>query len=84
MKIEVIKNKNIENYRKWSIWTCESSQFDWEYDQEEHCYIIEGRVQVVGPENTINVESGDYIIFPKGLKCNWNVTKPIKKYYTFK
>ena len=55
-----------------------------EYDQEEHCYIIEGRVQVVGPENTINVESGDYIIFPKGLKCNWNVTKPIKKYYTFK
>lgn len=84
MKIEVIKNKNIENYKKWSIWTCESSQFDWEYDQEEHCYIIEGRVRVVGSENTVNIESGDYVIFPKGLKCNWNIFKSIKKYYIFK
>ena len=84
MKIEVIKNKNIENYKKWSIWTCESSQFDWEYDQEEHCYIIEGRVRVVGLENTVNIEPGDYVVFPKGLKCNWNISKPIKKYYIFK
>ena len=84
MKIEIIKNKNIEDYKNWSIWTCEPSKFDWEYDQEEHCYIIEGRVQVIGSENTVDIEPGDYVIFPKGLKCNWNVSEPIRKHYTFK
>jgi len=83
MKIEIIKNKNIEDYKNWAIWSCESSQFNWEYEQEEHCYIIKGRVQVIGSENTVNIESGDYVIFPKGLKCNWNVSEPIEKYYTF-
>ena len=81
MKIEVIKNKNIENYRKWSIWTCESSQFDWEYDQEEHCYIIEGDVTVIENGNIVHIKKGDYVIFPKGLKCNWEVHKAIKKYH---
>ena len=84
MKIEIIKNKNIDDYNSWPIWTCEPSEFDWEYDQEEHCYVIEGKVQVTGSVNTVEIESGDYVIFPKGLKCTWKVFDPIKKYYTFK
>ena len=55
----VILPKNIEDYKHWSIWTCEPSKFDWEFDQEEHCYIIEGKVQVIGSENTVDIEPGD-------------------------
>ena len=70
--------------KSWPIWECEPSKFDWEYTEEEHCFIIEGNVTVKGTENTVNIKSGDYVIFPKGLKCNWEVHESIKKYYTFK
>ena len=84
MKINVIKNKNIKDFNSWPIWSCEVSEFDWEYNQEEHCIIIEGEITVIGPENTVKISEGDYVIFPKGLKCKWKVYKPVKKFYTFK
>ena len=84
MKIEIIKNKRLEDFKSWPIWECQISKFDWEYNQEEHCYIIEGKVTVMGSENTVNILKGDFVIFPKGLKCTWKVHEPIKKYYTFK
>ena len=84
MKIIVIKNKDISDYKDWPIWTCEPSKFDWEYSDEEHCFIIEGSVKVIGEKNTVEITPGDYVIFPKGLKCVWEVNQPIKKYYIFK
>ena len=84
MKIKVIKSKDKNKFISWDIWECEVSKFDWEYNQEEHCYIIEGEVTVKGAENTVTIFPGDYVIFPKGLQCSWDVHKPIKKYYTFK
>ena len=84
MKIKVIKNKDKNKFVSWNIWKCKVSKFDWEYNQEEHCYIIEGRVIVIGPQNTVNIKLGDYVIFPKGLKCVWEVHQLISKHYTFK
>jgi len=84
MKIKIIKNKNLSNFKSWPIWSCEPSTFDWEYEQEEHCYIIEGRVTVIGPKDKISIEPGDYVIFPKGLKCVWEVHQLISKHYIFK
>ena len=84
MKIEVIKNKTISDFQSWPIWECEPSTFNWEYDQEEHCFVIKGHVTVIGPENTVEIKSGDYVIFPKGLQCVWEIHKSIKKHYTFK
>jgi len=84
MKIIIKKNKNVESYQSWPTWTCEISKFDWEYTQEEHCFIIEGKVKVTGMDDVVIISKGDYVIFPKGLKCHWEVTKPIKKYYDFK
>ena len=84
MKIEIIKNKSLSDFESWSIWECEPSRFNWTYDEEEHCFIINGRVTVIGPDNTVEIEPGDYVIFPKGLKCIWEVHEPIKKHYTFK
>ncbi|CAJ1444009.1 unnamed protein product, partial [Effrenium voratum] len=29
------------------------------------------------------VEAGDLVVFPDGMTCVWDVTKPIKKHYSF-
>jgi len=84
MNIKIIKNKNVSEFSSWAIWECEPSKFDWMYEDEEHCYIIQGSVKVIGSENTVDIKTGDYVIFPKGLRCTWIVHESIKKYYTFK
>ncbi|MAV64016.1 MAG: cupin [Candidatus Marinimicrobia bacterium] len=83
MKIKVIKNKKLEDFKDWPLWSCDVSVFDWSYEQEEHCYIISGKVLVKGPINSVNIGSGDYVVFPKGLNCTWKVEEPIKKHYKF-
>ena len=75
-----IANKNINN---WPIWTCEKSTFNWEYGEKESCLIIEGSVTIKTNYEIVNLLPGDFVIFPKGLKCKWDVIEPIKKHYTF-
>ena len=68
---------------KWSPWQCDVSVFDWEYDSEEVCYILEGKVKVKTPEEEVEINKGDLVTFPKGLKCKWNVIERVNKVYTF-
>lgn len=87
-KIEVTKlteeKRRQLNIHSWPIWTKECSRFDWHYDETEACYILEGRVLVSTPEGEkIELGAGDYVIFPKGLSCTWEVLEPIKKHYNF-
>ena len=65
------------------VWACGVSEFDWYYDSEETCLIIEGEVTVKYNEKSVSFAAGDYVIFPKGLSCVWQVKKPVKKYYVF-
>ena len=67
----------------WPIWTCEVSEFPWQYDVEESCLILEGEVYVTAGSDTVQIKAGDFVIFPKGLSCVWKVTKPIRKHYKF-
>ena len=69
---------------RWSSWECDASTFDWEYDSDEVCYILEGKVKVKTPEEEVEVNKDDLVTFPKGLKCTWNVLDKIRKVYTFK
>ena len=85
---EIKKNKPSEEekdkmLKNWSTWGCELSRFDWEYFDTETCYIIEGEVDVETDSGTAHIEAGDKVTFPKGLKCVWDVKKPIRKVYTF-
>ena len=70
-----IDNMGILN---WPIWTCEVSEFPWQYDVEESCLILEGEVYVAAGSETVQIKSGDFVIFPKGLACVWKVTKAIR------
>ena len=75
-----IDNMGILN---WPIWTCEVSEFPWQYDVEESCLILEGEVYVAVGSDTVQIKAGDFVIFPKGLSCVWQVTKSIRKHYQF-
>ena len=67
----------------WPIWTCEISEFPWTYSEKESCYILDGKIEVKTEEEIVNIRSGDFVIFPKGLSCTWTVSKPVRKYYSF-
>ena len=66
------------------IWECDVSEFDWHYDAEETCLLIEGEVAVSYDGGSVSFGVGGYVVFPKGLSCVWKVTKPVKKHYIFK
>ena len=87
MQITIHKPSDTEIERKeirsWPIWSCEVSEFDWEYDQQESCLLLEGEVEVKSDIETVKFCGGDFVVFPKGLKCNWRVIKPVRKYYSF-
>ena len=67
----------------WPIWSCEVSEFDWEYDQQESCLLLEGEVEVKSEFETVRFSAGDFVVFPKGLKCRWKVMQPVRKHYSF-
>ncbi len=87
MKIEISTISENEISKKgvfsWPIWSCEISEFDWEYDQQESCLLLEGEVEVKSNFEIVKFGVGDFVVFPKGLKCRWKVIKPVRKHYSF-
>lgn len=87
MKIEVKKLSNEEleklNVSSWPIWTKEESEFDWYYDDKESCFILEGEVEIKTDNGVVRFKKGDFVVFPKGLKCIWKIKKAVKKHYKF-
>lgn len=69
--------------QSWPIWTCEASIFDWVYTEKETCLLIEGKVTVTDGTSSVSFGAGDFVIFPEGLECNWNIQEAVKKYYNF-
>jgi len=74
--------KEIAEMMSKPIWTCEISEFEWYYDSEETCLIIEGEVTVKYGSKEVSFSEGDYVVFPKGLSCFWQVKKPVRKHYS--
>lgn len=73
--------KNEQNEAgSWPIWEKEESEFPWEYSEQETCLILEGKAAVKTPDETIEFGKGDYVVFPEGLKCTWQIKKKIKKH----
>lgn len=78
------EEKQSLNIFNWPIWTKEISIFDWEYDSQEECYILEGEVEILTSEDEkITFGAGDFVTFPKGLSCTWIVKQPVRKHYRF-
>ncbi len=88
MKIKVEKPSNelleARKIKGWPIWEKEVSEFDWFYDSEEECYILEGRVTIKTAEGDVEFGKGDFVTFPEGLSCKWIIKEPVRKHYSFK
>lgn len=80
MSLDEAQKKGITN---WPIWEKEVSEFDWSYDSTEKCYILEGETTVKTDEGDVLIQAGDFVEFPKGLSCVWQITSPIRKHYNF-
>ena len=86
MKIRIHKpsEEEIADITTCPTWSKEVSVFDWDYDAQETCYVLEGDVRVTTDDGTaVEFGPGDMVIFPRGLKCVWDVRKPIRKHYRF-
>jgi len=69
----------------WPIWEKEVSRFPWSYDSIEECYLLEGDVTVETKDGErVSFNKGDFVTFPKGLSCTWNIKKPVRKHYNFR
>lgn len=68
----------------WPIWTKQVSEFPWTYDEQETCYILEGKV-IVKPSGGTPVEigKGDLVTFPSGMSCTWKILADVRKHYNF-
>ena len=85
LEVEITKPNKflIEKASKWPIWEKEVSEFDYSYDKTEQCYILEGDVDIITPKKTWSFTAGDFVVFPKGLKCKWKIKKNVRKHYNF-
>jgi uncharacterized cupin superfamily protein len=89
MKIQIQKpeKEDLETrgVLSWPIWEKEVSRFDWYYDSIEECYLLEGKV-VVETEDGEKVEfgKGDFVTFPRGLSCTWDIREPVRKHYNLR
>ncbi|MDP8260492.1 MAG: cupin domain-containing protein [Candidatus Gygaella obscura] len=86
IKVERLSNEELQKRQvfEWSIWNKEASVFDWHYDQQEQCYFLEGKVTVKTKDGeSVSFTKGDFVTFPKGLSCTWQIEEDVKKHYNF-
>jgi len=87
MKKKVPSEEELKKLKviSWGMWSKEVSEFDWSYGDTETCYVLDGEVEVTDSETGEKIEfkKGDLVQFEKGLKCVWNVKRPIRKYFSF-
>ncbi|MFW6237837.1 MAG: cupin domain-containing protein [Halanaerobiales bacterium] len=86
MKIQVEEDVPEEKLKEmgvfsWPTWEKEVSEFDWHYDAQEVCYLLEGEVEVKTDEGNVEIGAGDLVTFPSGLDCVWNIKEDVKKHY---
>lgn len=67
----------------WPVWEKEESTFDWHYDSVESCYFLKGDVTVKTREGEVSFGKGDFVTFPKGLDCTWQIKTAVRKHYRF-
>jgi hypothetical protein len=69
----------------WSTWGCQASSFPWTYDSAESCYLLKGTVTVTPRDGRqpATFGTGDFVTFPAGMSCTWDVTEAVQKHYMF-
>lgn len=85
IKVEQLDQAQLEEIGvfDWPVWEKEEAKFDWFYDKQEQCYIIEGNVDIITEFEQLTIRAGDFVTFPKGMECVWDINSTIRKHYSF-
>ena len=65
---------------------CGVSKFPWTYDQSESCYLLAGKVTVTPDDKSLKPAEfgkGDFVTFPAGMNCTWEVSETVEKHFMF-
>ncbi len=87
IKVQKLKEEELKKMGvfSWPIWEKEVSKFDWHYEEIEECYFLTGKVNLETKDGQkVSFGKGDFVSFPKGLWCTWDIKEPVKKHYNFK
>lgn len=87
IKVETLAQEELKRRGvfQWPIWEKEASRFNWHYESTEECYFLEGKVTVdIACGKSVSFGKGDFVTFPQGLSCAWNIKEAVRKHYTFK
>lgn len=65
-----------------AIWRAEPCSFDYVFDTDEACYVIEGEasVELVDAGETVELRRGDVAYFAAGTRAVWRVSTPFRKF----
>ncbi|KAK1742077.1 cupin domain-containing protein [Skeletonema marinoi] len=80
---DFLEKKGVFN---WGTWGCGVSKFPWTYDQSESCYLLAGKVTVTPDDKSLKpAEFGkeDFVTFPAGMSCTWDVSETVEKHFMF-
>ncbi len=63
------------------IWECSAGKFLYAYQEDEICYILEGRAKIKSRSGVLSIKGGDLVIFSKGEETIWNIERKIRKIF---
>jgi uncharacterized cupin superfamily protein len=69
--------------KSWGKWTSPTEDFDYEYDDREVFYVLEGEAEIDAGDQKVKFGPGDLVTCNPPFKCRWHVIKQIKKHYRF-
>lgn len=72
-----------EGVFSWPVWEHDEDKLEWYYDNTEKCYIVKGEATIISEFESITIKAGDFVIFPAGLECVWDIQSAIRKHYMF-
>mmetsp|Transcript_17478 Transcript_17478/g.29645 ORF Transcript_17478/g.29645 Transcript_17478/m.29645 type:complete len:139 (+) Transcript_17478:31-447(+) len=70
---------------KWGTWGCDKGSFPWTYGENESCYLLAGKVTVTPTDGrpAATFGKGDFVTFPAGMSCTWDVEEAVQKHFNF-
>ena len=84
IEITTPNSEQLSEAKSWPVWEKEPSSFDWDYEQKEVFYILEGEAQVTMPKGQVHhLKGNDLVTIEKCGTVQWQITKLIRKHYVF-
>ena len=85
ISVDLLDREELEemDVYSWPVWEHDEDKFEWYYDKTERCLIVTGEATITSEFESITIKTGDFVIFPAGLECVWDIQYAIKKHYSF-